>query len=184
MPTIDPIFVLAARWATAALFAAAAWEKLRHPLYFQANLREYDLLPGALVAPVARTLPVVEFIIAMGVLVPATAGTAALGAATLLALYALAMGVNLLRGRRDIDCGCTGPAMRQTLTGWLVARNAALVAVALTGAAVPAGRAIGAADLTICALVVAAGAVLYGAVNQLTSNVPRLDALDAWMEQP
>ena len=30
--------------------------------------------------------------------------------ALLLAVYALAMGVNLARGRRDLDCGCMGPA--------------------------------------------------------------------------
>lgn len=184
MPELDPIVVLAARGAIALLFAAAAMDKLRHRLYFQANLREYALLPNAAVAPAARALPFVELGIAAAALAPVTARPAMLCGAGLLALYALAMSVNLLRGRRDIDCGCTGPAIRQTLTGWLVLRNAVLVAVALVGASLPAARPLGAADVTIGVLAVAAGAALYAAVNQLTSNVPRLDALDAWMEQP
>ena len=40
---------------------------------------------------------------------------AAAAAALLLALYAGAIGVNLARGRRDIDCGCGGPASRQPI---------------------------------------------------------------------
>jgi hypothetical protein len=57
-----------------------------------------------------------------------------------LLLFALAMGVNLRRGRRHIDCGCFQSALRQTLSWTLVARNvvlASLMAVALFSNAVP-----------------------------------------------
>jgi len=43
----------------------------------------------------------------------------------LLALYTLAVVVNLARGRREIDCGCFGPAARQPLSAALVSLPAA-----------------------------------------------------------
>jgi hypothetical protein len=49
-----------------------------------------------------------------------------LGAAALLLLFALAMGINLRRGRRHIDCGCFQSALEQTLSWTLVMRNAVL----------------------------------------------------------
>src|SRR5262249_14927936 len=51
-------------------------------------------------------------------------------AAALLGLYAAAIAVNLARGRRHLDCGCTGPALRRPISGWLVLRNLVLVAIA------------------------------------------------------
>ena len=53
---------------------------------------------------------------------------ALVAAAALLAAYGAAIGVNLARGRRHIDCGCVGPAARRPIGGWLVARNGVLAA--------------------------------------------------------
>jgi hypothetical protein len=55
---------------------------------------------------------------------------AALGAVALLVLYSVAIAINLVRGRREIDCGCFGPAARVPLSGGLVARNALLIGAA------------------------------------------------------
>lgn len=184
MPTLDPVIVLAARYALALLFLTAALGKLRHSSYFRGNLREYELLPGSLVPLVASTIPLVELAIAAAALNPGMAPAAMVAAGGLLGLYALAMAINLMRGRRDIDCGCTGPAMRQTLNGWLVMRNGALIAVALVGAATPVARGLGPIDFFVCGFAIAGGAILYAAVNQLSANAPHLDAMDAYMEQP
>ena len=184
MPTLDPVIVLAARYALALLFLTAALGKLRHPSYFRGSLREYALLPGSLVPLVASVIPLAELAIAAAVLSPATASSAMVAAGGLLGVYALAMAINLLRGRRDIDCGCTGPAMRQTLNGWLVIRNGVLIAIALIGAAIPVARGFGPIDFFVCGFAVAGGAILYAAVNQLTANAPHLEAMDAYMEQP
>ncbi|MBW2724378.1 MAG: methylamine utilization protein MauE, partial [Deltaproteobacteria bacterium] len=67
-----------------------------------------------------------------------------------LCLYSLAIGINLARGRRDIDCGCAGPLARQTLHEMLVARNLVYAALALGAAAPMSLRAFGWLDgLTI-----------------------------------
>ena len=184
MPELDPVIVLSARYGLALLLLSAAVGKLRGLTYFRGNLREYALLPDPIVPMAAVLIPLVELMIAAAAVNNATGAHAMIAGGTLLGVYAFAIGINLLRGRSDIDCGCTGPAARQTLNGWLVLRNIALIAVAACGAAAPATRPLGALDFAVLLLAVGSGSVLYAAVNQLTANAPHLDAMDAYMEQP
>ncbi len=176
MDALDPAVALTLRGALALLFAAAAWHKLRDRAYFRAALGGYALLPAAALGPVALALPLVEALAAVG-LVAGSAGGALL-ATVLLVAYTGAIAFNLARGRRDIDCGCGGPAAaRQVLSGWLVARNAVLL-LAATALLLPrAERALGAADLAICALALVAATLVYTAADQLAANWPRLQAL-------
>jgi hypothetical protein len=100
-----------------------------------------------------------------------------LAAAALLALYSAAIVVNLARGRREIDCGCFGPAQRQPLSPALVLRNGVLIALALV-CALPAGvRALVPLDALTIAALVAFAALVHGGVNGLIANAPRLRAL-------
>jgi hypothetical protein len=120
--------------------------------------------------------------VALGAVIPFTARAAMVAAAVLLLVYAAAIGINLARGRRDIDCGCMGPANRQLLSGWLLLRNGLLAAIALIGAAIPGTRELHAADFALIGLALLGAAALYGAMNQLMANAPRLDALDSLMD--
>jgi len=52
-------------------------------------------------------------------------------AITLLGLFALAMAINVRRGRTHIDCGCGQSVLKQTLSWMLVGRNAGLVVLLL-----------------------------------------------------
>jgi hypothetical protein len=77
------------------------------------------------------------------------------------------MAVNLRRGRRDVDCGCFGPARRRPISSTLVARNVALAAAALTVALPVQPRAL----IWIDAVTITAGvlllALLYAAIDGL-----------------
>jgi uncharacterized membrane protein YphA (DoxX/SURF4 family) len=123
---LDPVFAWVLRSSLAALFATAAIHKIRDPRAFLRTFSEYKILPRRLTAPGAIALVVAELSISIGLLVGARGYLAELAAVSLLLVYTLAIGVNLLRGRRNIDCGCLGPASRQTLSGWLLFRNALL----------------------------------------------------------
>jgi hypothetical protein len=101
---------------------------------------------------------------------------AALGCG-LLALYAGVIAVNLLRGRRDVDCGCAGPAARQPLSGWLLARNGALFGLGLAGIATPGARPLQWLDAFTVAVALAAAMLAYGALNRLLANAPKLESL-------
>jgi len=182
MPAIDPIIIAIAQYAVALLFCGSATAKVTNFAVFRATLAEYELVPAALVGPAAVFFAAVEGIIAAAALFPGSASVAMFAAALLLGVYAFAIGINLARGRRDIDCGCTGPATRQLLSGWLLVRNAGLMAFAVTGTMASTGRPLLLADWVVVGLGLAAVATLYAAINQLMANVPRLDALDAVME--
>jgi len=182
MPVLDPILILAANYCVALLFLSAAYGKVTNFAVFRATLAEYELLPESLSTGAAAIFVVAELSIGAAALLPATAQPAMYAAAALLALYALAIGINLARGRRDIDCGCTGPATRQLLSGWLLLRNGALVALALVGAATSSGRVVAAADWVVVGLALTGAVALYAAINQLMANAPRLDALDSIMD--
>lgn len=182
MPAIDPILLAIAHYGVALLFLGSGYAKAANFAVFRATLAEYELVPPALVGIAAFIFAAVELLIGVGAVVTATAAPAMMAAACLLCVYALAIGINLARGRRDIDCGCTGPATRQLLSGWLLVRNSGLVALAAIGTLASSGRPLGPADWVVVALGLAALVTLYAAINQLMANVPRLDALDAVME--
>lgn len=127
---------------TALVFARAAVLKFGSWSAFAGVVDNYDLLPQALVAPVAWTLPVTEAAIALALLVPAARQPfAEIAAAVLLAVFALAMAINLARGRGQIDCGCGDARRRQPLRVGLVSRNLVLAGLLIVAAATPHGAA-------------------------------------------
>ncbi|MBM7415780.1 MULTISPECIES: MauE/DoxX family redox-associated membrane protein [Nocardiaceae] len=93
-------------------------------------VRGFRLLPEALVSPVGRALPAVEVIVGAALVfgvAPLVSGSAAI---VLFASFAVGLTVNLLRGRRDLDCGCfafaAGTDEIPHIGWWHVARAAML----------------------------------------------------------
>jgi len=98
----------------ACLLSLVLVRALLHKLSRQAELtgtiRNYRLVPDGLVPLTAVAVVVCEACAALGLMLPQTRVPAALLACALLLIYAAAMGINLLRGRTSIDCGCGGAA--------------------------------------------------------------------------
>lgn len=172
--TLDPIFIIASALAVAVLLASAATHKLRAPGRFARQLADYQLLPEALVRPISRVIPLLELLIAFALLVPFSRAIAAVSAAVLIALYAAAIGINLWRGRRDIDCGCAGPDQAQPLRPILLARNAVLVALALLASSTPIVRDLGFFDGFVTLAASAVALLIYAAADGLLANSPLL----------
>jgi hypothetical protein len=126
-------FALAIRTLVSLVFLTAAYGKFRHGMAFRGVVANYRLLPDAMVPPAAYLIPPVELLLGATLLAGLAFPWPELGAAALLLLFALAMGINLRRGRRHIDCGCFQSALKQTLSRTLVMRN--LVLALLMGAA-------------------------------------------------
>ncbi|MCL1478388.1 MULTISPECIES: MauE/DoxX family redox-associated membrane protein [unclassified Marinobacter] len=154
---IDPVISTSAALALSVIFASAANHKIRHPNWFRRQVREYELIPGFMVPTAALALPVTELAVAAGLLWSTSRPYAGVLAFLLISLYALAIAINLARGRKDIDCGCSGPAMRQPLQPALLVRNGLLAVIAL-GALLPMlDRPLGLLDNFV---IIAAGTVL------------------------
>ncbi len=172
---VDPLLQWIVALGLALLFAGAAWHKRSAPAHFRAQLGAYELLPEPLLKPAAAMLPWLELATALGlVIVPLRSGAGA-AALILLLAYAAGMLVNLLRGRRDIDCGCGGPA--QPLSYGLVLRNLILAGGAAVLLMPAAQRAIGMADMLLLGALLALLSLTYAAVGQIFSNA---GALRGW----
>ncbi len=174
---LDPALRIALRAALSLLFVCAAGHKLRDIAGFRAALANYDLLPQPTLGVFPVLLIGAELGTAAGLWLPGLGAAAAISAASLLVLYAGAIIINLIRGRRDIDCGCAGAARGQPLSAALVTRNGALATAALASALPMAARPLTWVDGVTIAGGVAALALLYAAVAGLLAYAPRIAGL-------
>src|SRR5581483_5925414 len=164
---IDPQITAIASATAAAIFAGSAAMKLAAPPEFQAAVENYRIVPPPLAPMIAWTLPVLELAGALGLVAASTRYAAAAALIALLAIFTLAIAINLARGRRDLDCGCFGAMLRQRLSGWLIARNAAL-AIVLAAALVPEDtRRLDALDYATVVPAAVSLVMLYAAANYL-----------------
>ncbi len=154
------------------LLATAGVHKLRHPARFSELAAQYlpqslrPLWRDALVYPVG----VLELAIALALLPPQTRQVAALVAAAVLMSYALMMAWQLAQGRRDLRCGCAGPASDVLVSPALVLRNLLIAGFALL-LVLPAGSFAPSAAGILLALCMAGFFIgLYLAAEQLISN--------------
>jgi Methylamine utilisation protein MauE len=172
----DPIAVGAIVGALALVMFAAAWHKFSEPDSFGAALAGYRILPQWAVAPAARVLPVVEAGFGVAVLIPITRPFALPALAVLVVVYALAIAVNLARGRRNIDCGCGGAT--HPVSWGLVVRNLVLAAAAMLASRPMLDRAVDWFDLTTLVLGVLAFYGLYLMADELLRQASRFAQLN------
>ncbi|MEB2285717.1 MAG: hypothetical protein B6D46_09160 [Polyangiaceae bacterium UTPRO1] len=175
----DPVVTLAIRAGFALLFATAAAHKLRDRAGFSAVLAAYRVLPAGAVGAAAAVIAVAELATALAWLLPGAVAGAAAATVGLLALYALAIGVNLGRGRRAIDCGCGIGGVAQPLGEGLLARNALLAALALAALRPLPARPLGWVDGVTAAGVVAVAAGIWTAAHGLAAAAARVRAANA-----
>jgi len=171
---IDPLLHVSIRAAFALLFAVAVVHKLIKPEEFVRTIQAYmtgsrfengDL--GRVLAAIVIALELAAVVVALSPQVPRGLVSALI--AGILLTYALAMYINIKRGRLLLDCGCSWGSRRQPVHIWLVARNAGLALVAVLLAPPVADRALSIIDCVsvVASLIVAA--FLYAGTNQLLS---------------
>lgn len=127
------VVALLCRFTVACVVLRAGVVKLPDLDAFTSAVRDYALLPEGVVRPVSRAVPVIEVGCGLLLLVGVATGPVAALAALLLAGFAVAVAVNLVRGRR-IRCGCAGGAA--SVISWRhVVANGCLVAAAAVASA-------------------------------------------------
>ena len=167
---IDPAVGTLLAGAFALLFASAALHKLRDLRQFAATFHAYQVLPQ-LCARLAWLVPLLELTVAAGMLASASRRGASAAGAALLLIYACAMGINLARGRRDLDCGCGAAEERRPIAVWMVWRNLALAALLLLMLLPWGARALQAADSLTIGAGTAVAALLYMSLDRLLGRV-------------
>ena len=163
---MEPVIGWTLRVALALLFAISAWEKVQGFSKFESAMRDYELLPRKLVSIAARALVILEGVVAVALIVTPWAGVGVLG---LLAVYCIAIAINLARGRTEIDCGCGGTESKP-LSGLLLIRNT-LLAIAGLGVLLPiSARPIDGQDIFVIGAAVTTISILWSAGGQLSKN--------------
>jgi hypothetical protein len=163
--SIDPGIALLIALAGALLFGSAAAHKLRAFGVFEATFVEYRILPPGLARPTAILVVMMECALTLGLLLPEWRAVSAVAGGALLSVYALAIGVNLLRGRRDLDCGCT--LQHRPIGGWMIVRNLVLGALLLIAALPVSNRPLGVPDIATILATLLVTALLYMAADLL-----------------
>jgi hypothetical protein len=174
---IDPAIVAVARAAGAMIFAGSAAMKFAAPIEFRAAVENYRIVPESIAGLAAWVVPVLELAGAVGLVFSVSRASAAFLLLGLLAIFTGAIMLNLARGRREIDCGCFGPMMRQRLSGWLVVRNIALAMMVATASANPELRTLLPLDYVTIVSGGLAVVILYIVMNYLLANAPMIAGL-------
>jgi uncharacterized membrane protein len=167
---LDPAIGALLAGLFALLFVTAAVQKLRALGHFAEVFAAYRLLPDAL-ARLSVLVPLLEALVAIGLLVRTTRVAAACAGSALLVVYAAAIAINLRRGRRELSCGCGGPDERRPIAAWMVMRNLLLAAVLPVVMLPWLPRPLAAMDPLTVGGGIAVAVLIYASLDELLSRV-------------
>jgi uncharacterized membrane protein YphA (DoxX/SURF4 family) len=125
----DPRFIALLRVGLGVIFLMAAWPKLADPTAFATSVSNYRMLPLPVERVIALTLPPLELLVGVALIVGVFDAGASLVVFGLMLVFTGAVGSALARGL-DISCGCF-----DTEGGAKVGFGKIVENLALTGAA-------------------------------------------------
>jgi len=131
-----PMLVRLCQIVIGVIFAWAALAKIGDAQGFAAQVHNFRIMPVAFENIVAVTLPWIELVAAMALVLNIRARSGALLVFAMLAAFTVAIVVALLRGL-DIECGCFGTADASRVGFVKVLENMAMLAVAGVGSLRP-----------------------------------------------
>ena len=166
----DPALITSASLFIAWIFVSASWHKLKSIAQMVSIVNNYRVMPFTVSGSFVIAVAGVEMIVALLLVVPGSRQLGALLSAILLFIYAAAIGINLVRGRVDFNCGCSGQSARKNIDSSLVWRNTVLIAVALYSVLPPTERALGLVDYAAMMLTTVLLILAYHTVEQLVIN--------------
>ena len=175
---MHPIIVLMGLICVAGILGVSGWHKLRNPLYYQVIIQNYVKLGDTQASLINRILGVSELALATMLLIAPLAQYAAIASSLLLFAYLLLLGLQLIRGKADMDCGCSGPAAEgQKISSWLLFRNAALIALVSTAIFYPVTYGVGLQSWMVGILSGSFLLAIYFLTEQLMNNAQKLQKL-------
>lgn len=157
---------------------AAGAGKVREPTATRITVARYRIVPVSLLVPTAVVLPVAELAIGALLLTGVTVQLAAFAAVVLHAAFAMAISVNLWRGR-SFDCGCRGVGGGRVIDWTLVLQNLVAAAAAASLVAFPPTRLSGTDTVAVIMLaaIAAFSARLLLTARQVAVLAGRVDRL-------
>lgn len=170
---MDPLVSLTVALSLAALCGGSAVHQLLGWAEWPGIVRNYRLVPESVATAVAAAIPVLEALAAAALLWPPARAIGAMEAAGLLLLFALALWINIRRGRTHIDCGCFGSRLRSGLSPGMVLRNLLLAALALSLLLPVTVRALSLLEVAVSLISMLTLAFLYPVLSLLLESGER-----------
>jgi putative oxidoreductase len=126
------LLALVARLYLGAIFVLASWHKIADPGGFAVDIATYQILPLALVDPMAIVMPWVEMVAGLMLIVGFRTRAAALLIAAMMLMFTVAIAIAVGKGL-DMSCGCFASqgAAEDPISGWTILRDASWLALAL-----------------------------------------------------
>jgi len=115
---------LAARWFLGATFIYASYSKILAPAVFGKIIYGYDLFPGVLINLIAITIPFVELVAGLALIIGFYPRSTALVIDAMLLVFITSLSINIIRGH-EFDCGCfaINTGNQSTFSGPLLIRD-------------------------------------------------------------
>lgn len=119
-----------ARWIVGAVLLAAGVAKLHDLDSFASTIELFRLIPRQLSTPASHLIVGLELFIGLSLIVGVGVDLAAPGAAGLFGIFALAVGVNLIR-HNLLACNCFGPYFREQISEKTLIRSMGFIALCI-----------------------------------------------------
>jgi len=115
---------LVARWFLGATLIYASYSKILAPAVFAKIIYGYDLFPAMLINLFAITLPFIELIAGLALIIGVYPRSAALIINAMLLAFIASLSINIIRGH-EFDCGCfaINAESQSTFSGPLIIRD-------------------------------------------------------------
>jgi len=127
-----PSLVLALlRVLLSVVFIISSVSKMAQPKRFAATITSFKIIPSTLAQPAAFALIGAEAAIAILLLIGWQTRFFALLYAILMLIFMVAVSLNILRGKKDLDCGCFGAKQRSKVNFKLLLKEFGLFVIAL-----------------------------------------------------
>jgi uncharacterized membrane protein YphA (DoxX/SURF4 family) len=124
----NPILIRLCRIAIGIIFGWAALAKIGDPVTFAGDVHNFRLVPVALENLVAMTLPWVELVAAIALVLDIRGREAAVLSLALLAAFTLGVAQAMARGL-DFECGCFGTDDGASVGGVKLLQNLGMMAI-------------------------------------------------------
>lgn len=125
-----PLTVRLAQIGIGLIFGYAALAKIGDPASFARQVHNFRLVPVPLENLVALTLPWIELLAALALILSIRARGGALLTVAMMAVFTIAVAAAVARGL-DIECGCFGTSDAQGVGFTKILENLAMLGVAL-----------------------------------------------------
>lgn len=123
------ILLLLVRLLLCAVFVASALAKFSDQKGTRQAVTDFGA-PQSFSRPIAFMLPVIEFLLGIGLIPLDTSRMAAAGMTMLLVIFTVVITISIVRGKRTV-CHCFGESGNEPVSWWSVARNLGLGVLAI-----------------------------------------------------